>query len=135
MLTIYTRIFKANLLLIAMISWLFPLSVISQDLVVDRVVAVVGKNMVLQSEIEQQYLEYRRQMGITGSSSTVKCEILERMLYQKLLVNQAMLDSVEVTDSEVEAILEQKIQFFIMQLGSREKLEEFYGKSVLEMKE
>jgi peptidyl-prolyl cis-trans isomerase SurA len=111
-----------------------PAMLKAQQQVVDRIVAVVGKNMVLQSEIEQQYLEYRRQQGITGSSSTVKCEILERMLYQKLLLNQALLDSIEVTESEVEGVLENRIQYFIMQLGSKEKLEEFYGKSVLEMK-
>jgi peptidyl-prolyl cis-trans isomerase SurA len=128
--------------LVNLITWLFALAfvmqsinVISQPQVVDRIVAVIGKNMILQSEIEQQYMEYRRQAGITGSTSTVKCEILERMLYQKLLVNQALLDSIEVTESEVEMELERRIQFFIMQLGSKEKLEEFYGKSVLEMKE
>jgi peptidyl-prolyl cis-trans isomerase SurA len=112
-----------------------PIASLSQQKVVDRIVAVVGKKMVLQSEIEQQYLEYRRQAGISGSASTVKCEILERMLYQKLLVNQALLDSIEVSDSEVEMELERRIQFFVMQLGSKEKLEEFYGKSVVEMKE
>lgn len=107
----------------------------AQGKVVDRVVAVVGKNMILQSDIEQQYLEYRRQAGISGASATIKCQILEGMLYQKLLLNQAALDSVEVSDSQVEMELDQRIQYFIMQLGSREKLEEFYGKSVVEMKE
>jgi peptidyl-prolyl cis-trans isomerase SurA len=112
-----------------------PSAIFSQEQIVDRIVAVVGKNMILQSEIEQQYLEYRRQAGITGSSSGIKCLILEKMLYQKLLVNQAALDSVEVTDAEVEQELDKRIQYFIMQLGSKEKLEEFYGKSVVEMKE
>lgn len=110
-------------------------AIFSQEQIVDRIVAVVGKNMVLQSDIEQQYMEYRRQEGISGSASTVKCQILEQMLYQKLLVNQALLDSVEVTDAQVEQELEQRIGYFIMQLGSKEKLEEFYGKSVIEMKE
>jgi peptidyl-prolyl cis-trans isomerase SurA len=135
MLIIYSRSFFAKVILIVQLAWLLSIPVSSQGQVIDRIVAVIGKNMVLQSEIEQQYLEFRRQAGITGSSSTVKCEILERMLYQKLLVNQALLDSIEVTDGEVDLELERRIQIFIMQLGSKEKLEEFYGKSVLEMKE
>lgn len=122
-------------MLFAILAGLSALNGYSQVQVVDRIVAVVGKSMILQSEIEQQYLDYRRQAGIEGSATSVRCEIMERMLYQKLLVNQAMLDSVEVTDSEVEQELERRIQYFIMQLGSKEKLEEFYGKSVVEMKE
>jgi peptidyl-prolyl cis-trans isomerase SurA len=121
--------------LAALFALVFSLSCFSQGQVVDRVVAVVGKNMILQSDIEAQYLEYRRQGGIAGSAESIKCQILEGMLYQKLLVNQAALDSVEVTDAQVEAELDRRIQYFIMQLGSKEKLEEFYGKSVVEMKE
>ena len=133
-----SKSYKSNGIITSLVILVLVLQTItteSQPQVVDRIVAVVGKKMILQSEIEQQYLEYRRQAGISGSSSTVKCEILERMLYQKLLVNQALLDSIEVTSSEVEMELERRIQFFVMQLGSKEKLEEFYGKSVLEMKE
>ena len=122
---------------IILMVFLFPLSGISQEQpqVVDRIVAIVGKNMILQSDIEQQYLQYRRQSGIAGSEPTIKCQILEQMLYQKLLINQAMLDSVEVTDTEVEQTLDQRIQFFVAQFGSKEKLEQFYGKSILEMKD
>jgi peptidyl-prolyl cis-trans isomerase SurA len=126
----YSGIFAAVFSLL-----LLPPAGFGQGQVVDRVVAVVGKNMILQSDIEAQYLEYRRQGGIQGSSGSIKCQILEGMLYQKLLVNQAALDSVEVTDNQVEMELENRIQYFIMQLGSKEKLEEFYGKSVVEMKE
>ena len=120
--------------LVLVFSMFLPLGLLSQPQVVDRIVAVVGKNMILQSEVEQQYLDFRAQAGISGSASTVKCNILNNMLYQQFLVHQAALDSIEITDSEVDMELDRRIQMFIMQLGSREKLEEYYGKSVTEMK-
>ena len=108
----------------------------SQEIVLDRVAAVVGKNVILQSDIDAQYFQYRLQEGgIQGSESTIKCQIVENLLYQKLLLNQAQIDSVEVTDSEVEQNIDQRMRYFIAQFGSEEKLEEFYSKSILEIKE
>lgn len=106
--------------------------VYGQSKVLDRVVAVVGDKIVLESDIEKQIVQYRQQ-GYFGEN--IRCEVLEDQLYQKLLLNQAELDSVEVGQGEVEAELERRIQYFISQLGSEEKLEEFYGKSILEIKQ
>jgi peptidyl-prolyl cis-trans isomerase SurA len=103
--------------------------------VIDRVIAVVGKHMILESDVEAQYIQKRMQGEIEGSATTVKCQILESMLLEKLLLNQAELDSVEVTDSEVEQELDQRLRYFIQQFGSQEKLEEFYQKSIIEIKE
>ena len=55
--------------------------------VIDQVVAVVGKNIILQSDIENQYIQYRLQRGISGSAKTIRCTILEDLLFQKLLLN------------------------------------------------
>lgn len=107
----------------------------AQEKVVDRVIAVVGQNMVLESDIESQYLQAKMQGGIEGSATTVKCQILENMLLENVLLNQAELDSVQVTDSEVEQSLEQRLRYFISQFGSQEKLEEYYGKSIIQIKE
>ncbi|MDZ7741877.1 MAG: peptidylprolyl isomerase [Bacteroidota bacterium] len=107
----------------------------AQEEVVDEIVAIVGKNIILKSEIEGQYMQYRMQEGIKGSENTVKCRILEDLLYQKLLLNQAQIDSIEATDSEVEMSMDQRLRYFISQFGSEEKLEEFYKKSIIEIKE
>jgi peptidyl-prolyl cis-trans isomerase SurA len=103
--------------------------------VVDRIIAVVGKNMILESDIEAQYQQYRMQGMVDGSASSVKCTILENMLMENLLLNQAELDSIEVSDSEVEQSLDQRLRYFITQFGSQEKLEEYYQKSLIEIKE
>ena len=103
--------------------------------VIDQVVAVVGGNIILESEIEAQYLQYREQQRITGSSSSVKCSLFENMLYQKLLLNQAELDSVEISDAQVESEMDRRLRHYISLFGSQEKFEEFYQKSIIEFKD
>ncbi len=102
--------------------------------IIDQVVAVVGRNVVLQSDIENQYLQMRMQRGITGSAENMRCQILEDLLFQKLLLNQAELDSITVTDDQVEQEMERRLRYFISELGSQEKLEAFYNKTVIEIK-
>lgn len=109
-----------------------PLS--SQEKLIDEVVGVVGGNVILLSDIETQYLQLKAQGSILGGSQ-LRCQILESLLYQKLLLNQAELDSVEISDSRVESAMDARLRYFINQFGSQEKLEEFYQKSVLEIKE
>jgi peptidyl-prolyl cis-trans isomerase SurA len=105
------------------------------DSVVDGVVAVVGANEILRSDIEDQYLQYRAQGNIRGSAEKVKCQILENLLFQKLLYHQAQIDSVKVTDAQVDGEMDHRMRMFIGQAGSAEKLEEFYQKSLSEIKE
>jgi peptidyl-prolyl cis-trans isomerase SurA len=111
--------------------------VMAQDdkLVVDQVVAVVGGEAILESDIETQYLQYRAEQPVEGSSSSIKCRILERLMFQKLLLVQAELDSVEVSESQVEQEMDRRLRYFIAQFGSQEKLEEFYQKSIIEIKD
>jgi peptidyl-prolyl cis-trans isomerase SurA len=106
----------------------------SQEKLIDEVVGVVGGNVILFSDIETQYLQLKAQGNLLGGSQ-LRCQILESLLYQKLLLNQAELDSVEVSDSRVESAMDARLRYFINQFGSQEKLEEFYQKSVLEIKE
>lgn len=103
------------------------------EVLIDEVIAVVGNRIILQSDLETQVLQYQAQ-GITIGAQTLKCQILEDLMVQKLLVNQAEVDSVEVTDNQVESALDQRVRYFISQFGSQEKMETFYGKSVMEIK-
>lgn len=107
----------------------------SSQTVLDEVVAVVGKNIILQSDIETQYLQFRMQGYIEGSSSTIKCDILKELIFQKLLLNQADIDSIVVSNSQVNQELERRFRYYISQFGSQEKLEEYYHKTVDQFKE
>jgi peptidyl-prolyl cis-trans isomerase SurA len=107
----------------------------SEGVIIDQVIAVVGGHVVLLSDIEAQYIQYKTQPNLNMSDQEMKCELLESMVYQKLLLNQAELDSVEVSDNQVESELDRRLRYYISMLGSKEKFEEFYQKTVIEFKE
>lgn len=103
--------------------------------VIDKVVAVVGKNIILQSDVESQYVQYRMQGGAEGSASSIRCEILEDLLFQKLMLNQAEMDSLTVSDDEVDAEMSRRISDLIGRAGSQEKLESVFNKTMSEIKD
>jgi peptidyl-prolyl cis-trans isomerase SurA len=113
---------------------LFAISQETEDYVIDRVVAVVGKSIVLESDIQNQYLNYKLQREIRGSITDMKCRIIEEILFQKLMVTQAEVDSIVVSEVQVEADLDRRLSGFIQQFGSQEKMEEYYNKSIAEIK-
>ena len=127
---------KRNLIIIALILLSLPMMAQNrQPQVVDKVVAVVGKNIILQSDIENQYIQYRLQGMAEGTGKEIRGRILEELLLQKLMLNQAEMDSITVTDEQVEAELNRKIQWFIARIGSQEKMEAQFGKSMSEIKD
>jgi hypothetical protein len=66
---------------------------VARDSIIDGVAAVVGANMVMKSDVEAQYFQYRSQGNITGSPVKIKCEIIENMMIQKLMLNQVILSA------------------------------------------
>ena len=106
----------------------------SGDTIIDGVVAIIGSKMILKSDIEGQYLQFRSQGNILGSAISVKCTILENMLLQKLLLNQAEVDSVKVTETMVDNQLDRRMRYMISQVGSPDKLEEYFSKTITEIK-
>ena len=109
------------------------LSSMAQKKVIDEIEAVVGDEIILMSELENQIISYQTQGMLIDES--MRCQLFEEMLFQKLLINQAKLDSVEVTDSQVESEMNRRLRYFISQIGSEKKLEEYYQKSIAEIKD
>ncbi len=105
----------------------------AQDNEVDGIVAIVGDNIILKSDIENQYYQLKSQYK-TYNNPNIKCTILEDLLFQKLLLNRAQIDSIEVSESEVLDNLNRRIDYFISQVGSQQKLEDYFGKTILEIK-
>jgi peptidyl-prolyl cis-trans isomerase SurA len=101
--------------------------------IVDQIVGVVGNNIVLKSEVESQYAQLIAQGN--PDDANLKCRILDQLLLNKLLLHQANIDSLTVDDSQVNQKIESNLSYFIQQIGSVEKLEQYYGKSVAELKE
>ncbi len=118
------------------ISVLFFLSILNltpQSFVIDRVVAIVGKNTVLLSDVENHVLQMTAQR-IPVRANT-RCQVFESLLEQNLMLNQAIIDSIIVSETDVDMEMNKRLQFFIRQIGSEQALEEYYDKSVLEIKE
>jgi peptidyl-prolyl cis-trans isomerase SurA len=105
-----------------------------EEKIIDQVVAIVGQNIILESDIENQYYQYRMQSGAISGGSSIRCQMLESLLFQKLLLNQAEIDSIVISDIQIQQTMDQKLRYFIAQLGSRERFEEYYGKSIEQFK-
>lgn len=121
-----------RLLLIASFMVVWTLTNAQERLLVDKIVAVVGSDIIKDSEIENQLLQMKQQ-GIL-SPGFDKCDMLEELLYQKLLLDQSKLDSIEVTDKQIEDEINRRVQYLTEQIGSAEKLEKYYEKSILELR-
>ncbi|MDA3883483.1 MAG: peptidylprolyl isomerase [Bacteroidales bacterium] len=98
--------------------------------VIDEVVVVVGDEMIKKSDVQNQYM----QMKSSGNSEADMCEIFEDLLFQKLLLTQAKIDSIALTDAEIDSEIERRVNVYTSQEGGLQKLEEFYGKTELEIK-
>lgn len=107
-------------------------SMFSQSNVIDEVIAVIGDTPVLLSDVEMQY----QQAVIQGADyqGDLKCHILEQLMIQNLLIEQAKLDSIEVSENMVIMQVDRMINEFINRAGSREKLEEWLNKPLYQIK-
>lgn len=101
--------------------------------VIDRIIAVVGQNMVMRSEFEAQRLNLMGQ-GMKKDEK-LNCSVMEELLLQKLLLNQAQLDSLKVTEEQIQAEIDMRLRYFISQFGSEERFEKEYGKTISQFKE
>lgn len=123
---------RKYLLLLVLI---FPFGILSaQKNVVDKIVAIVGDEIILKSDIENAFLQEQGR-GMVTSSSDFRTELLEQQLIQKLLMAQAVVDSVVVSEDDVENALSSQIENFINNIGSQERLEAYFGKSLQAIKD
>ncbi len=100
--------------------------------VIDRIIAVVGRQAILHSDLIARVDQDRQNGAIINP--VVECGAFEDLLYEKLLVEQGRIDSVEVDEAQIKAELDRRIRYFSAQLGGDVELEKFYGKSVTEIK-
>jgi len=100
----------------------------------DKIVAVVDNEIILQSELAFQMNIYSTQRGIDPSTPGLKEHVLNSMIDEKLVYAQSELDSITVTDEEVSQRIDYQIQVFQKQYGSVQKIEEMYGMSIERIK-
>lgn len=105
----------------------------SQNNVVEEVAWVVGDEPIFKSEIEEQYMQMQYER--TPIEGNPYCVIPERLAVDKLFLHQAKIDTIEVSDATVMQQVEYRINFFIANLGSKEKVEEYFRKPIPDLRE
>ena len=106
----------------------------SQEEVIDKIVAVVDNEIILQSELDFQTSIYASQRGMDPKSPELRRQILNSMIDEKLVYAQAELDSIIITDEEVTQRIEYQIQVLKQQYGTVEDIEKMYGMSIEKIK-
>jgi peptidyl-prolyl cis-trans isomerase SurA len=106
---------------------------IAQTLI-DRIAAVVDKEIITESELNErvQFVAFQNRIDI--KTKGIHKQVLDGMITEKLLLAQAKLDSVEVKEDEITAALDQQILNFVRQVGSEQRVEQMYGKSIARIK-
>lgn len=107
--------------------------VFAQDNIIDEVIWIVGEEAILRSEVEEERL--RAQYEGTPIAGDPYCVIPEQLAIQKLFLHQAELDSIEVNESSVSSQVDMRMNYYISQIGSKEKLEEYFRKTSSEIRE
>ena len=105
----------------------------AQDNIIDEVVWTVGDEAILRSEVEDERL--RAQYEGTPIAGDPYCVIPEQLAVQKLFLHQAELDSIEVSESTVSSQVDMRMNYYISQIGSKEKMEEYFRKTSSEIRE
>jgi peptidyl-prolyl cis-trans isomerase SurA len=105
----------------------------SARVLADKIAGIVGDKIVLKSEIINYIDDIKRQGGEVPPNA--ECFLLEKMMADKALILQAEKDSLPVSEEEVEAELDQRVRYFIMQYGGKEAFEQIAGRTIYQVKE
>ena len=103
--------------------------------VVDGIFATVGEHVILHSDIDNQLFQYKSQNITLENENQLKENIIKDLFFEKVLLHFALVDSIEVDQSEIDNTINQRLFFFEEQLGSLEKIETYFNKSINQLKE
>lgn len=97
----------------------------------ERIVAVVGKEIVLQSDVDGQYaMAVQRNPAVAKEEAKVREYILDQLINERLIMTKAIEDSMEVSDEEVTSTMDQQLALLVQQYGSEKRIEDIYGMSI-----
>ncbi len=124
---------KQRLSFIILLFTTLSLTSVAQDNIIDEVIWIVGDEAIFRSEVEEQRV--RAQYEGIPLEGDPYCVIPEQIAIQKLFLHQASLDSIEVGDGQVISRVDMQLNYYISQIGSKEKMEEYFGKNTSEIRE
>ncbi len=124
-----------KVLLIILFASLWACGLAQKGTPIDGIVAVIGKSIIMRSDLEKHYKDYTAQFRTVEDPDEIYCTVLENLVFNKLMVNQAEIDSIEVTDEEVDYRLNSRISYFLQQTGGDVKyIENYFNKPMSEIK-
>jgi len=124
---------KKIILSLSLLLSIAPLKMLAQNNIIDEVIWVVGDESILKSEVEQERV--RAQYEGTPIEGDPYCVIPEQIAIQKLYLHQAILDSVVVSETTVMNEVDRRLNYYVSQIGSKEKMEEYFKMSTSELRE
>jgi peptidyl-prolyl cis-trans isomerase SurA len=124
----------SRFLLITAAVFLLGTTAIKAQMLVESVAAIVGDEVIYLSDIEGAVADAKRS-GARESVDEIRCIVLQQLLIQKLFLDQARIDSISVTDSEVEGELNARLNDNIRTAGSEEALVSYFKKSMTEIRQ
>jgi len=105
----------------------------SSQYLIDELSATVGDETVFLSDVENMVLQ-QITMGDRRPEETIRCEVYEDLLVQLLFLDQARIDSIEISGDNINRMLDERLNDFVMRAGSQENLEEYFKKSMVEIR-
>lgn len=124
---------RKALILLVTIFFVGAVQAQSAKVLADKIVGILGDKIVLKSDILNYIDDIKRRGGEVPEDA--ECVLLERMMMDKALVLQAEKDSLPISDEEVDAELDQRIRYFIMEFGGKEAVEQVAGRTIFQMRE
>ena len=125
------RILTVIILLISCL----PFQILRGQSTVDEIIAIIGKEIIMRSDLETEYANYAAQYNTMDDDEDARCLIFEQLVRQKLYQHQAEVDSIVISDQEVEARVTYQINYWLSQVGGNTKIiEEAYHKTMDEIK-
>jgi peptidyl-prolyl cis-trans isomerase SurA len=107
-----------------------PAVLAQNQTVIDRIIAVVDKEIITESELRERIALVALQNRLDPANTELRNQILDGMITEKLVLAQAILDSITVTDDEISNALDQQLQNLVRQAGSEQRVEQYYGMPV-----
>jgi peptidyl-prolyl cis-trans isomerase SurA len=122
-----------NRIIISLFIYVIFTATSSSQYLIDEVSAIVGDETVFLSDVENMVLQ-QVTMGDRRSIGTIRCEVFEDLMVQLLFLDQARIDSIQISGDDINRMLDQRLNDFVLRAGSEENLEEYFRKSMVEIR-
>lgn len=119
---------------ILLAGWAFAVVTLYAQTRIDRILAVVDREIVTESELTERVMLTALQNRLDPNDASLRKDVLDALIAEKLVLAQALIDSIQVTDEEVTRQLDQQVNNLILRAGSQERLEQIYGMPLARIK-